>query len=91
MEHTRRAYIIDSSAYLYIQDSGDSYDYTFYTPRFQVMETGEVKDRSKTIEEALDGIFQFHYLKPENIVALSESEIDEMIEHIDDYNIINRM
>jgi len=91
MQHERRAYIVDSSAYLYIQDSGDSYDYTFYTPRFQVMDTGEVRDKSKTIEEALDGIFRFHYLHPENLIPLNEAEIDEMIEHIDDYNIINRM
>ena len=42
-----------------------------------------------SFDEALNQVLKKHYLKPENIVALSAEGTQELINHVDDYELVN--
>ena len=89
MNIKHKAYIINNSAYLYLLDFEGNYDYTFYTDNYLVMDTGNIAKEKYSFDEALNEVLKKHYLKPENIVALSAEGTQELINHVDDYELVN--
>ncbi|MGX8679709.1 MAG: LPD16 domain-containing protein [Sphaerochaetaceae bacterium] len=87
LEH--KAYIINHRTYLYIMDFEGSFDYSFYNDHYLVMNTGSIPKDGHTLEQAVRLICSRHYLKPEELYELSEAEMEEMIDHIDDYEQVN--
>lgn len=89
MELHQTAYILNQRVYLYIMDFEDTYDYTFYSDNYLVMSTGRIPKAGHSLQEAMPIICASQYLKPEDIYRLSDEELQELINHVDDYNHIN--
>jgi hypothetical protein len=66
-------------------DFEGSFDYSFYNDHYLVMNTGSIPKDGHDLDQAAMLICSRHYLKPEELYELSEAEMQEMIDHIDDY------
>ncbi len=89
MNLKHEAYIINNSAYLYIIDFDDKYDYTFYTDNYLVMDTGFINKEELDFNGAMTEILKKHYLNPENVIHLSDSDRAILLDNVDDYNQVN--
>ncbi len=87
LNHT--AYIINHRTYIYIMEFEDTFDYTFYNDQYLVMQTGAMPRAGHTLDQAVDLICSDHHLNPHSVYKLSDEELQEMIDHVDDYNHVN--